>query len=207
MPTISLEPKSQKTKAAYYQMERRSSLHQQEIELLLDLPFDLFDQEYQPQEVKALRERTKTLFKERLGALQSKNPGVLHSASVKVIKDIIRSSELDDTADLERKLYTRLDGYEFILEYIAMDHRELINVRAMAARLFFARVKSQDYTQRSLANELMAASIAKHDIPLIRLGVVLGLADAQAWEDVKIFLTDPHPKVKQRAEELLEDAD
>ncbi|MGA7954866.1 MAG: hypothetical protein WCA07_15235 [Gloeobacterales cyanobacterium] len=206
MPNICLEPKSQKPAAASYQMERRSYRPQQEFE---EPTFDLFGQEYQPQaqEVKELRETTQARLKERLGVLQSKNvAGTLHFTSVKVIKDIIRSSELDDTADLERKLYTLLDGYEIILGYIAMDNRELINVRAMAARLFFARIKSQDYTQCSLANKLMAASIAKHAIPLIRLGVVLGLADARAWDDIKSFLTDPHPKVKQRAEELLEDA-
>lgn len=206
MPTIPCEPKSQKPAAASYQMEKRSYRTQQEFE---EPTFDLFGQEYQPQaqEVKDLRETTQARLRERRSVLQSKNvTKVLHFTSVKVIKDIIRSSELDDTADLERKLYTQLDGYELILEYIAMDERELINVRAMAARLFFARIKSQDYTQRSLANKLMASSIAKHAIPLIRLGVVLGLADAQAWDDIKSFLTDPHPKVKQRAEELLEDA-
>jgi hypothetical protein len=204
MPTISPQKP-----ATFYQMGRRSSQPQQELEVLLEPKVDLFGQEYQPQaqEVKDLRERTLARLKERLGILQSKNVDeALHSISVKVIKAIIRSSELDDTADLEHKLYALLDGHELILRNIAMDHRELINVRAMAARLFFARVKSQNYNQRSLINN-MAASIAKHDIPLIRLGVVLGLADAQAWEDVKSFLTDPHPKVKQRAEELLEDAD
>ena len=60
--------------------------------------------------------------------------------SVARIKDVIRSRDYEQTEVLERELYLQLKGQEDILCDIVDDPQELINVRAMATRLFIAHV-------------------------------------------------------------------
>jgi hypothetical protein len=48
--------------------------------------------------------------------------------------------------------------------------------------------------------------LIEHQSPLIRLGVVLGFADAMRWEEVRNFQNDANSTIAQRACELLEDA-
>lgn len=135
----------------------------------------------------------------------------LQDSTVRLIKDIIRSCELDDTFHFEQAIYKLTEGNEDILGKIALQKDELINVRGMAARLLFARVQNQEYKQLRRPNSLRVDSlcrlIEKHESPLIRLGVVLGYADAGVWNRVRDFCNNQHPVVAQRARELLEDAD
>ncbi|WP_164929491.1 hypothetical protein [Gloeobacter violaceus] len=127
----------------------------------------------------------------------------LRAQAVNLIKDIIRSSDVEDALHAENALYTLLSGRDDILGIIAMSKAEFINVRAMAARLFFANPASYPNSQKI---DSLHKALEKHDSPLIRLGVVLGLADAGAWEQVENFSGDAHPTVAERARELLDEA-
>jgi hypothetical protein len=131
----------------------------------------------------------------------------LQEKTVSFIKDIIRSSDPDTASKLEERIYKTISGNEDILGNIALQKDELINVRAMAARLLFARVQSQDYDLKPLRVARLCRAIENHESPLIRLGVVLGYADAGVWNRVSDFCQDQHAVVAQRARELLEDAD
>jgi cell division protein FtsB len=115
--------------------------------------------------------------------------------AVQLIKDIIRSSDIEESEEAENELYRQLTGRETVLQNIAMDSNELINVRAMAARLFVAKLGRAE------------TELLNHRSSLIRLGVVLGFADARKWDLVKKFINDPHPVVAEEAKELLEDVE
>ncbi len=124
--------------------------------------------------------------------------------SVERIKDIIRSRDSEQIAVLEDDLYDRLNGQEDIFSHIANDPQELINVRAMAARLFIATVFRLGSSGAHL--QALADPLSRHRSPLIRLGVLLGYSDAGNMECVRKFLADPHPAVAEQALEILEDA-
>ena len=124
--------------------------------------------------------------------------------SVARIKDVIRSRDYEQTEVLERELYLQLKGQEDILCDIVDDPQELINVRAMATRLFIAHVLRLVPKQPHL--EALAEGLSRHQSPLIRLGALLGYSDSEKIECVKEFLSDPHPAVVEEAKEILEDA-
>jgi hypothetical protein len=114
--------------------------------------------------------------------------------AVQLIKDIIRSSDIEESEEAENELYRQLTGRETILQSIVMNPNELNNVRAMAARLLVAKFGRAE------------TKLLSHSSSLVRLGVVLGFADANEWDEVRKFTSDPHPVVSKEAQELLEDA-
>jgi hypothetical protein len=114
--------------------------------------------------------------------------------TIQLIRDIIRSSSVEEAELLESRLYKQLNGKESILIDVVVDSNELINVRAMAARLYVSKTGQA------------GAAIRDHNSALIRLGVLLGYADAEKWELVNEFINDPNPVVADEAKELLEDA-
>lgn len=114
--------------------------------------------------------------------------------AVQLIKDIIRSSDIEESEVAENELYRKLTGRETILQSIVMNPNELINVRAMAARLLVAKFGRAE------------TKLLSHRSSLVRLGVVLGFADANEWDEVRKFTSDPHLVVSKEAQELLEDA-
>lgn len=124
--------------------------------------------------------------------------------SVERIKDVIRSRDSEENTALEQSLYTDLRGQEDILSDIANDPQELINIRAMATRLFIAQIfslKAREYRLEALADQL-----SHHESPLIRLGALLGFSDSRKFERVREYLSDRHPVVVDQAQEILEDA-
>jgi hypothetical protein len=130
-------------------------------------------------------------------------PQFLRDRAEYLIKDIIRARDEEDIESLEKELYRLLQGQEQILVETVLDDTYLINVRAMAARLFLAKTAKSGKKIKQTTLDLLF----RHPSPLIRLGVVLGLADACAWDAVRSFCDDAHSTVADEAKELLADAE
>ncbi len=142
----------------------------------------------------SLDEKMKRL-RERLDLSQYKY--ILTRKVVNLIKDLIRSCDQDEADQLKTIIFNELEGNINILSEIALDDSNLINVRAIAARLFFAKV----------TNTPLHHSLRGHRSSLIRLGVVYGLADSGQWEEVSKYLRDRHATVSKRTQEIIDDAD
>lgn len=125
-------------------------------------------------------------------------------SSVENIKDLIRSRDSEEIAVLEQELYVRLRGKEDILFEIADDPQELINVRAMATRLFIARVFRLSPENPYL--EGLADHLSNHKSALIRLGALLGYSDVGKIDCVCKYLSDPHSTLVEQVREILDDA-
>lgn len=124
------------------------------------------------------------------------------------IKDIIRAVSDREMDKITLQLYKRLQRQEHLLADLVDDRHELINVRAMAARLLIARIHTPEFLScGDIILHSKVHSIEKHNSPLIRLGALLGFADAGNWEKVKEFSKDPHSTVAEEAKELIEDAE
>jgi hypothetical protein len=125
--------------------------------------------------------------------------------AILLIQGIVQAYNLGETDVLERELYSRIHSQEDILSDIINDPQQRISIRAMASRLFIAKV----FGSRTLAwkNHLrnLAAAISYHESPMIRMGALLGYSDAGATEIVRNYLSDPHPTVSAEALDLLED--
>lgn len=130
----------------------------------------------------------------------------LSGVAIARIKDIIRAQEPQEIQELEEALYNDLGSRYEILSDVALDEEALINIRAIAARLFVSKVGSRSMVTGLSERETGLTRLAEHDNPLIRLGVVLGFADARNWEKVRDFAADTHPSVREEARELLNDA-
>jgi hypothetical protein len=130
-------------------------------------------------------------------------PQFLKDQAERLIKDIIRARDEDEIASIETELYSMLAGHEQALSDITLDKVYLINVRAMAARLFLAKIAKPGTS----LNRAVFEPLLKNQSPLIRLGVVWGLADAGDWDAVRSFTNDSHMAVAEEARDLLADAE
>lgn len=124
------------------------------------------------------------------------------SESVKIIMEIITERDSNEIERLEKKLSHVTSGREIILADIAMEQKELINIRALSARLLFAK-NIYDTVHHEFREKMNL--LKKHKSPLIRLGVLLGLADCRNLEEVRSFLQDSHAVVRNEAAEILDD--
>ena len=118
-----------------------------------------------------------------------------------LLRHVIREDGSEEGVAHEAALRSSLLHYARVLAEIAEDDAELPNVRALATRLLTAAGDARH--PLSLRVERLRTS----PLPLLRMGVALGLADAGRWRDVRAFLADPHPAVSGQARALLDDAD
>lgn len=116
-------------------------------------------------------------------------------------KRIIKTSDLSESEDIENEMQHYLTDDKDILVDIAFDRSELINVRAMATRIFVAMLQPSD--DRSL--QYACERLTHHKDPMIRNGALLGFADAGAWKMVKLFVDDSDSIVQEEAIEILDD--
>lgn len=129
----------------------------------------------------------------------------MHDKIVEAIRDLIKSRDDEDILLCEQIVWNLVYLQEEQLVPIILDKKELLNVRAMAARLLFA--KSVSIKDRNPELGMVLDALSQHASPLIRLGVVLGLGDAWDFKRVREFLTDLHPKVAEEAQDILDDAE
>jgi hypothetical protein len=129
----------------------------------------------------------------------------MHDKIVEAIRELIKSRDDEDMLLCEQIVWNLVYLHEEQLVPIILDKEELINVRAMAARLLFA--KSISIRARIPELGLLLDALSQHGSPLIRLGVVLGLGDAWDFKRVSVFLKDLHPKVVEEAQDILDEAE
>jgi hypothetical protein len=130
-------------------------------------------------------------------------PQQILDRAIEIIEDIITAQQEDEIEEYQAQLYETVAEHTSLLGQIVLDSSRLINVRAMAARLFLGRVAplGGDGFQEQLARQAMG-----NKSPLVRLGAVLGLADAGDIRSIRPFLMDSFPEVAKTAQEILDDA-
>lgn len=106
--------------------------------------------------------------------------------------------EPDDDSVLIERLKTLLQKQDNLLFEFANDQQELINHRALAARMAVALCDDPRSSERVM-------TLAGHRSPLLRLGVMYGFADRDDMDAVKTFLADSHDVVSRETRDMLED--
>jgi len=82
-----------------------------------------------------------------------------------------------------------------LVDYLfSKDQSLLLNQKAQLARILATSPQPQAIIER----------FQSHPSALIRLGIVEGLSDLNAADHLKLFVNDPHPKVRKTATEALE---
>lgn len=120
-----------------------------------------------------------------------------------ILHGLIREQYSNESDALERRLRAATRDDASVLARISRNRDCSMNVRALAARYFAARVGSGPGCAEGSSGVLQA--LASHTSPLIRMGVMLGFGDAGNFEQVRRFLKDPHATVAREAEDLLDD--
>jgi hypothetical protein len=125
---------------------------------------------------------------------------IARNALATLLQVVVREagSEEGDLAEAAlRSLAARYGpALAIVLIHIAEDADALLGLRAAAARLL----------ARTTPASASTAQIAASPVALIRIGILLGLADAGDTERVRSFLDDPDPDVVAEAVFLLDDA-
>jgi len=119
------------------------------------------------------------------------------------IKRIIKTPNLGEADSIEAEIQAYIIDAKDILLDIASNSGELINVRAMAARLFVGMLQQSDPRFLHLGCE----RLVHHSSPMIRHGALLGFADIEDRGRVKLFQRDHHPIVRSEAAEILDEMD
>ena len=114
------------------------------------------------------------------------------------IRSFISGDGEEDIVAWLKDLNREIPDSQGELFQIVEDDNELLNVRAMAARLLTAGVPDLP--------PLDYARLREHPSPLVRLGTLLGLGDCGRRDRLKDFLNDPVSQIVEEAEDLLEDA-
>lgn len=115
---------------------------------------------------------------------------------VMLLTSIIQMGGIEPGSKLDVTIRSSMGALAPFLTQVACDEGVLVNVRALAARYVVASGKQEDLTR----------TLRDSPSTLVRIGVVLGLADAGDWEGVNQFLRDPSPAVVTEAQFLLDDA-
>ncbi len=121
----------------------------------------------------------------------------VHRALVSILEAVVREGGLGAVPDLDARLRGLMpSGGRFVAD-VAEDAAVLVNVRGLAARLVAAHDPGGDLTDRLLASPSV----------FVRLGVAIGLADAEAWDVLSRMRTDLSPAVAAEVRFLLADTE
>lgn len=122
------------------------------------------------------------------------DPRRMERSLVELIKAMIIAHDEDEVSMLERQVPSM--NRSEVLACIIRDRKQLINVRAHAAKLLFSLERASD----ALFDEFK-----DHPSKMIRLGTMLGLADREDVARLEHFTDDKSEAIAEEAKEILED--
>lgn len=121
-------------------------------------------------------------------------PKSAEHSTVELIKAMIIARDEHEVSELEGQIPSM--NRSEVLACIIRDRKQLINVRAHAAKLLFSLERASD----ALFDEFK-----DHPSKMIRLGTMLGLADREDEARLGHFTDDESEAIAEEAKEILED--